>query len=80
MGSDLLRAFGVNQTAAGHHNLAYLRQIFTLLHKDLSHHGIGFFNGAGMTGNRFLYSKRCQRKVQRLQLFIAVRNLIGVGF
>ena len=80
MGSDLLRAFGVNQAAAGHHNLPHLRQVFTLLHKDLSHHGIGLFDGAGMTGNRFLYSKRCQRKVQRLQLLVPIRDLIGVRF
>ena len=78
--SNLLSAFRVDQASAGHHNLAHLCEVFTLLHKNLSHHSIGFFNRAGVTGNRFLYSKGCQSKVQRFQFRITIGNLVCMVF
>lgn len=68
----------MDQTTAGHHDLLHLGEVFALLHKGLTHHGISFLDRSGVSAHCFPDRKRCQSKIQRLQLLIIVGNFIGV--
>ena len=76
MGSDLLCAAGMDQTAAGDYDLANLSQVLSLLHKGLSHHGIGLFNGACMALYCLFNCHRSKGKIQRFHLRISIGNCV----
>ena len=68
----------MDQTSTRDDNFFDTGQVFTLLHKGLTHHGIGFRNRARVSCDRFLDCTRCERKVECLQLLVTVWHTLLV--
>ena len=78
MGGDLAGTLGVDQAAAGDHDLLYLAEILAALHIGQAHHGVSLFHGAGVPGYGGLDSPGGQSKVQCLPGLIRGQGL-GIG-